>query len=67
MKINIDKELELAHKQYIEDKKGIVLDLSTLSDAILTLQLDGTLNKETSAEFRKVISRTCEFIVKGEI
>lgn len=68
MKINIDQELEAAHKQYIEDKKGVILDLINLSNAILNFQLSGaSIDEETSKEFRKIISRTCEFIIKGEV
>lgn len=68
MNININEELESAHKQYIEDRKGVILDLINLSNALLNYQLmNKPIDSETSKEFRNIISRTCEFIIEGEV
>lgn len=68
MKINIDKELEEAHKQYEKEKKGILLDLAMINQAMLDMtSLNETMTVEHFVNFNEIIGRTMNFIAKGEI
>lgn len=67
MKINIDKELEDAHKAYEAEKVGILADLFSINAVLLDLSiLDEPISPEACSEIGKIISRTAKFISEGE-
>lgn len=68
MKIDIDKELEEAHKAYKEEKKGILIDLAALSNAMLDMSIiEEVMTPEHFLNFNKIISRAMHFIAEKEI
>ena len=67
MKINIDQELEEAHKDYLKTKQGVIFDLITLKDALTIDKNTGSLDNESYHEYTTIIERTISFINKGEV
>ena len=67
MKIDINNELEQAHKDYEAEKVGILADLFSINAALLDLcTLDEPISSEACSQISKIISRTAKFISEGE-
>ena len=65
--IDIDKALELAHKEYLEAKVATLSNLRGLKITMRKLEHQGNLTDETYTSIIKIINNTIKFIKMKEI
>lgn len=66
MKININDQLEQAHKSQLEEREGIIFDLFALDHALLYCVNENKLTLQEYTEFSKIIAKTYKYLKEGE-